>query len=104
MNDTILNMSTWVVSLNGTSAAHAFQGRQYEVLTTQDILDLCGAMDANALFAAGLGIVVSIAFMFYLSRWRVKCSKVQRKVIDKAALTLLAMLFVGIIVRIARAG
>ena len=99
-----MNITNFSIDLSDTAAGHAYEGHQYEVLTTQEILELCGAMDANALFAGGAGIFLSLVTLFYLRRWRHKIKPDGRNFIDKGLLTMIAMLFVIMIVRIARAG
>lgn len=104
MNETF-DVTNWTVDLQDTSAGHAYEGFQDGgVLTTQDVLELCGAMDGNALLAAGIGLVVTLLYLFYVRRWRAGIKESQRVFLDKALLTLIALMFVTVIVRIARAG
>jgi len=81
-----------------------FYGRQDFVMTTQDLLDVCGAFDRNAVFAATLGLISTIAFLFYLRRWRSKLDEKHQILIDKMTLTFVALCFAIVIVRILRGG
>lgn len=96
------NISNW--DLNGTSAAHAFQGRQDFTLTTQDLLDVCGAMDDNALLLAVVGLITSLCCLLYIRRFRARVRPDLVVFFDKALLTGIMMLFGGIIVRVMRGG
>lgn len=100
------NITFNVSGINVSDAlTQQFYGRQDFVMTTQDLLDVCGAFDQNALVAAILGLVLSVGFMFYLGRWRSRIKDEKHKVIvDKAFLTTIALCFVIVIVRVLRGG
>lgn len=86
------------------AAAHAFEGAQDNTLTTEDILEICGAFDTNALFAAIIGATIALTYLFYVRRWRGKMSEKNQEIADKAAMTSIALLFVVIVVRLLRSG
>jgi hypothetical protein len=75
-----------------------------DVITTEDILALCGAFDDNALVAAIIGLLLSVNFMFYLGNFRDGLKPFWVAFIDKGSLVTVALMFVVIIVRLLRAG
>jgi hypothetical protein len=75
------------------------------VVTTQKLLELCGRMDVQALWAGWAGLVLSIALLFWHGRIKERVrDEYTRRFIDKFLHTLIAMCFVIIIVRLLRAG
>lgn len=103
MNVTAIDVGNWTVEGVGLAKTQ-FEGFQNNTLTTRDILDLCGAFDANAVLAASIGLFVVLAYLFWVRRWRSGCKPVVREFVDKGSLTLVALMFVTIIVRLLRAG
>lgn len=98
MNDTInitelMTVSNW-----------SFEESVSKVITTNDLLALCGAMDRNALVLAGVGLFLAFSYLVFVRRFRDKMSEKHRVLLDKAFLTAIMMLFVGIIIRVMRAG
>jgi hypothetical protein len=73
-------------------------------LTTDDLLAVCGAMDRQVLIAAIGGLVIALAMLFYLGRFRERLTAKQRLFFDKLLTVFMAMAYVIIITRTMRGG
>jgi len=78
------------------------------VATTSRLLEICGAMDAQALGYAITGFTLSILALFYFGRVRawllLKGEDTLIAFGDKFLLVLIALSFAAVIVRLMRAG
>lgn len=74
------------------------------VITTEDLLAVCGSMDAQILWAAILGLVLALGTLVYLRRLRSRLGASEQLFADKLLLAMIAMAFVVVIVKVVRGG